>query len=126
MTKKILIIGSGFNALATAYFLKNKNYDIKILYERSLKGVLGSVKIENENFDLGYQFFDGLDQETEKFIRNMYSNEDLYNFKYGASTYSNNLLYEDHAMPYWKSYGVLFTIKAFIFYLEKFIKSFFF
>ena len=125
MKKKFLIIGSGFNALAAAYFLKNKNYDVKVIFERNIKGVLGSVKIENENFDLGYQFFDGLDQESEKFIRNMFSNEDLYNFKYGASTYSNNFLYEDHAIPYWNSYGKLFVIKAFIFYLINFLKSFF-
>ena len=125
MTNKILIIGSGFNALATAHFLKNKNYDIKIIFEHNIKGVLGSVKIENESFDLGYQFFDGLDQESEKFIRNMFSNEDLYNFKYGASTYSNSFLYEDHAIPYWNSYGKLFVIKAFIFYLINFLKSFF-
>ncbi|MAD56988.1 MAG: hypothetical protein CMK44_00265 [Porticoccus sp.] len=126
MSKKILIIGSGFNALATAHFLKNKNYDIKILFERSLKGVLGSIKFENENFDLGYQFFDGLDKETDKFIREMFSNEDLYDFKYGASTYSNDLLYGDHAIPYWISYGKLFITKSFIFYFIKFFKSFFF
>ena len=125
MTKKILIIGSGFNALAAAYFLKNKNYDIKIIFERNVKGVLGSVKVENESFDLGYQFFDGLDQETERFIRDMFSNEDLHNFEYGASTFSNNYLYGDHAIPYWLSYGKLFVIKAFIFYLKKFLKSFF-
>jgi protoporphyrinogen oxidase len=125
VTKKILIIGSGFNALATAHFFKNKNYDIKIIFERSIKGVLGSIKVENESFDLGYQFFDGLDQETDKFIRDMFSNEDLYNFKYGASTFSNNFLYEDHAIPYWLSYGKLFVINAFIFYLKKFLKSFF-
>lgn len=125
MTKKFLIIGSGFNALASAYFLKNKNYDVKIIFERNIKGVLGSIKIENESFDLGYQFFDGLDQETDKFIRNMFFNEDLHNFKYGASTYSNNLLYEDHAMPYWMSFGKIFIFKSFIFYLKKFLKSFF-
>jgi len=126
VTKKILIIGSGFNALATAHFLQNKNYKIKILFERSLKGVLNSIKIENESFDLGYQFFDGLDQQTDKFIRHMFSNQDLYDFKYGASTYSNNLFYEDHAIPYWISYGKLFTVKAFSFYFKKFLKSFFF
>lgn len=126
MEKKILIIGSGFNALATAHFLKSKNYNIKIIFERNIKGVLGSVEIENESFDLGYQFFDGLDQESEKFIREMFSNQDLYDFRYGASTYSNNLFYEDHAMPYWMSYGKLFIIKAFIFYFKKFIKSIFF
>jgi len=125
MTKKFLIIGSGFNALATAHFLKNKNYNVKIIFERNIKGVLGSVKIENESFDLGYQFFDGLDRETEKFIREMFSNEDLYNFKYGASTFSNNSLYEDHAIPYWPSYGKLFVLRAFIFYLKKFLQSFF-
>ena len=76
-----------------------------------------------ETFDLGYQFFDGLDKETERFIRNMFSNEDLFNFKYGASTFTNNILYEDHAIPYWMSYGKLFVIKSFIFYLKKFIKS---
>jgi len=125
MKKKFLIIGSGFNALAAAYFLKSKNYDVKVIFERNIKGVLGSVKVENENFDLGYQFFDGLDQESEKFIRNMFSNEDLYNFKYGASTFSNNFLYKDHAIPYWNSYGKLFVIRAFIFYLINFLKSFF-
>ncbi len=126
MPQKFLIIGSGFNSLATAYFLKIKNYDVKIIYERGVKGVLGSVKIENENFDLGYQFFDGLDQQTEDFIRKMFSNEDLHNFKYGASTFSNNILYKDHAIPYWLSYGKFFVIKAFYFYFSKFLKSFFF
>ncbi len=125
MNQKYLIIGSGFNALATAYFLKIKNNDVKILFERSIKGVLGSVIIENENFDLGYQFFDGLDKESEKFIRNMFENEDLYDFKYGASTFSNNLFYSDHAIPYWPSYGKIFVVKAFIYYLFTFLKSFF-
>ena len=125
MAKNILIIGSGFNALATAHFLKSKNNDVKILFERSVKGVLGSVKIEDESFDLGYQFFDGLDKETERFIRNMFANKDLYNFKYGASTYTNNYLYEDHAIPYWMSYGKIFVLKALSFYLKKFFKSFF-
>ena len=104
-----MIIGSGFNALATAHLLKSKNHSVKIVSERGIKGVLGSVKIENQNFDLGYQFFDGLDEESEIFIRDMFSNEDLFDFKYGASTYSNNFLYEDHAIPYWMSYGKLFV-----------------
>lgn len=125
LKKKLLIIGSGFNALAAAYFLKNQDFDVKIIFERNIKGVLGSIKIQDETFDLGYQFFDGLDQETEKFIRNMFNNEDLHNFKYGASTFSNNFLYEDHAIPYWLSYGKLFVIRAFLFYLKNFIKSFF-
>ena len=126
MKKNILIIGSGFNALATAYYLKDKKHNVKIIFERGIKGVLGSVKIEDENFDLGYQFFDGLDHETDEFIRNMFSNEDLHDFKYGASTYSNNFLYKDHAIPYWMSYGNLFVIRALIFYLKGFIKSFFY
>ena len=125
MKKKTLIIGSGFNALATAYFLKSQNYDVKIIFERNIKGVLGSIKIQDETFDLGYQFFDGLDQETDKFIRKMFNNEDLYDFKYGASTFSNNHLYEDHAIPYWLTYGKMFVLKAFIFYSKNFIKSFF-
>ena len=28
---------------------------------------MSSVQIENETFDLGYQFFDGLDYQTENF-----------------------------------------------------------
>ena len=75
MSKKFLIIGSGFNSLATAYYLKSKNHDVKVIFERGIKGVLGSVEIENEKFDLGYQFFDGLDHETEEFIRNMFSSK---------------------------------------------------
>lgn len=125
MQKKTLIIGAGFNALATAYHLKKLNRDVKIIFEKNIKGVLGSVEIEGMNFDLGYQFFDGLDQETNKFIRELFSNEDLYDFSYEASTFTNNILYQDHAIPYWKSYGLLFVIKAFIFYLKNFIKSFF-
>ena len=125
MTKNFLIVGSGFNALATACFLKEKNHNVKIIFEGNFKGVLGSVKIENESFDLGYQFFDGLDQETDKFIRDMFSKKDLHDFKYGASTYSNNYLYKDHAIPYWMSYGKLFVFKAFIFYLKQFLKSIF-
>ena len=61
VNQKTLIIGSGFNALATAYLLKKKNHDVKVFFERNIKGVLGSVQIEDENFDLAYQFFDGLD-----------------------------------------------------------------
>jgi protoporphyrinogen oxidase len=125
MKKKCLVIGSGFNALATAYFLKKKNFDIKIIFERNIKGVLGSVEIEKSNFDLGYQFFDGLDEETDSFIREMFLEEDLFDFKYGASTYSNNYLYKDHAIPYWMSYGKIFVFKAFLFYFKRFLKSFF-
>ena len=125
MTQKTLILGSGFNALATAYLLKKKNHNVKVFFEKNIKGVLGSVQIEEENFDLAYQFFDGLDSETEKFIREMFSNKDLYNFKYGASTFSNNFFYSDHAIPYWPAYGKLFVAKAFISYLKKFLKSFF-
>ena len=121
MSKSFLIIGSGFNSLATAYFLKNKNYNVKVIFEKGIKGVLGSVNVENESFDLGYQFFDGLDGETETFIRNMYSNNDLHDFKYGASTFSNNFFYEDHAIPYWMSYGKKFVTKSFIFYLKNYL-----
>ena len=121
MSKSFLIIGSGFNSLATAYFLKNKNYKVKVIFEKGIKGVLGSVNVENESFDLGYQFFDGLDGETETFIRNMYSNNDLHDFKYGASTFSNNFFYEDHAIPYWMSYGKKFVTKSFIFYLKNYL-----
>ena len=126
MTNNYLIIGSGFNALATAYYLKEMKYNVKVIYEGNFKGVLGSLKIENESFDLGYQFFDGLDQETNQFITNMFSNEDLHDFKYGASTFTNNFFYKDHAIPYWMSYGKLFVIQAFIFYLKKFLISIFF
>lgn len=126
MTEKILILGSGFNALASAYFLKTKNYNVKIISERGVKGVLGSVEMENQSCDLGYQFFDGLDEETDVFIRKMFSNDDLYDFEYGASTFSNSYLYEDHAIPFWMSYGKLFVLKAFIFYLKKLSLSFFY
>ncbi len=125
MPQKILVIGSGFQALSATYLLKKKNYNLKVLFERSIKGVLGSVEIEDENFDLGYQFFDGLDHETETFIREMFSNEDLYNLKYGASTFSNNFFYKDHAIPYWPTYGKIFVTKAFIFYLKNFFKKLF-
>ena len=126
MTKKILIIGSGFNALASAYLLINKNHNVQIVSERGVKGVLSSIKIENQYCDLGFQFFDGLDEETDLFIRKMFSNEDLYDFKYGASTLSNNFLYEDHAIPFWMSYGKLFVLKAFVFYLKELFLSFFY
>ena len=46
MSQKILVIGSGFNALATTYLLKKQGYDLKILFDRSIKGVLGSVEVE--------------------------------------------------------------------------------
>ena len=125
MKQKILVIGSGFNLLATAYLLKKKNYDVTVLFENNIKGVLGSVKIEEENFDLGYQFFDGLDVQTSTFIREMFYNKDLQNLEYGASTYSNNYFYEDHAIPYWPAYGRSFVTKAFLFYLKNFFKTFF-
>ena len=126
MSYKTLVIGSGFNALATAFLLKKKNHNIKVVFERNIKGVLGSVQVEDETFDLGYQFFDGLDNETETFIREMFSNKDLYNFKYGASTFSNNYFYSDHAITFWPSYGKVFIIKAFLFYFKNFVRNIFF
>ena len=125
MSQKILVIGSGFNALATTYLLKKQGYDLKILFDRNIKGVLGSVEVEGENFDLGYQFFDVLDEETSNFIKEMFSSENLHNLKYGASTFSNNFFYQDHAIPYWPSYGKIFVIKAFIFYIKNFFKNLF-
>lgn len=126
MKKKILIIGSGFNALSTAFFFNKRGDDVNLYFENNLKGVLGSIKIENENFDLGYQFFDGLDKETENFIKSMFGSDSLHNFKYGASTFSNNHFYAYHAIPYWPTYGKLFVFKAFIFYLISFFKNLFF
>ena len=38
--------------------------------------------------------------------------------------FSKNFLYEDHAMPYWMSYGKLFVIQAFAQYTLQFLKSF--
>jgi len=125
VSQKIQIIGSGFNALATAYLLKKKGHELTVSFERNIKGVLGSVEIEGEKFDLGYQFFDGLDEETCSFINNMFSGEDLHDFKYGASAFANNFFYKNHASTYWPSYGKVFVTKAIIFYLIRFLKQLF-
>ena len=126
MTKKIAIIGSGFNALASAFYFTKKKYEVTIFFEKNIKGVLGSVEIENEKFDLGFQFFDGLDQKTKNFILEITNNDPcLFNFGYGASTFSNNKLYEYHAIPYWPSYGYFFTLKTTYYTFINFLKNLF-
>ncbi len=56
----------------------------------------------------------------------MFGKENLHNFKYGASTFSNNYFYAYHAIPYWPAYGRFFILKALIFYLMSFFKNLFF
>ena len=66
--KKVTIIDRGLMLYLLPFFEYGEM--MKCILKNNLKGVLGSIKIEDENFDLGYQFY-GLDKETENFNKHV-------------------------------------------------------
>ncbi len=112
--KKILIIGNGFRAMMTAYLCSKISNDITIVSNTdNIHGIMSPLEWEGGNFDKGYQFFDGLNDNDKKILDEFIGKDVLHNFGYGASTFINNKIYENHAIPYWPHKGIFFMIKSF-------------
>ena len=112
--KKILIIGNGFRAMMSAFMCSKISKDVSIITNsENIHGIMGNLEWEGGRFDRGYQFFDGLDSNDRKILDEFVGKDILYNFGYGASTFTNNKIYENHAIPYWPHKGFLFAFKSF-------------
>lgn len=122
--KKIIILGNGFRAMISAFLLSKKYNDISIISNtENIHGIMSPILWEGGNFDRGYQFFDGLDLDTKNILEDFVGKDILHNFGYGAATFTNNKIYEDHAIPYWPHKGLLFSLKSFFELLIMFFKK---
>jgi len=114
INKKILIIGNGFRAMMTAFMCSKISNDVSIVtHSENVHGIMDNVEWEGGKFDKGYQFFDGLDDNDKEILEEFVGKGVLYNFGYGASTFTNNKIYENHAIPYWPHKGIFFALKSF-------------
>ena len=58
MTKKIIIIGSGFSSISAATYLANNGYDVTILEKNSsFGGRARNFKAEGFTFDMGPSWY---------------------------------------------------------------------
>ena len=58
--KKIVIIGSGFRAMMTAFFCLRYTNDVSLISNnKNIHGIMSPIKWLGGNFDKGYHFFDG-------------------------------------------------------------------
>jgi protoporphyrinogen oxidase len=121
----IVIIGSGYRAMITAYLASKKNKKILIISKsKNISGIMDPIEWEGAKFDKGYQFLDGINKHQKNLINNFVGENFLYDFGYGAASLTNNKLYAGHAIPYWPHQGNLFSLKLFIKYLFRYsIKS---
>ena len=122
--KKIVIIGSGFRALMTAFFCLKYSNDVSLISNnKNIHGVMSPIKWLGGNFDKGYHFFDGFNENNKNLLENFVGQENLYNFGYGATTYTNNRIYYDHGIPYWPHKSFYFALDALVQYFFKSLKS---
>ncbi len=117
--KKITIIGNGFRAMMTAYFCFKYTKNVTLVTNnKDIHGVMSPIEWEGGKFDKGYQFFDGFSFSNQIILEKFVGKENLYNFGYGASTYTNKKIYNNHAIPYWPHQSWFFVIEALIGYLK--------
>jgi hypothetical protein len=122
--KKIIIVGSGFRAMMTAYFCLNFSKDVSIISNnKNIHGVMGPIKWQGGNFDKGYHFFDGFNKNTKKILEDFVGKENLFDFGYGATTYTNRKIYYDHAIPYWPHKSNYFAFEALVKYFTKILNN---
>lgn len=117
----IIIIGSGYRAMVTAYLALKKNKKILIVSKsKDLFGIMSPLKWQGGNFDKGYHFFDGIDEKQKSFLTDFIGSDILHDFGFGAASLTNNRLYSDHAIPYWPHQGKFFCAQAFLKYIINF------
>ena len=116
--KKVFIIGSGFRAMMTAFYCSKEAKDINIISNnKNIHGVMSPINWLGGKFDKGYHFFDGFNAHNKKILENLVGEENLFDFGYGAATYTNNKVYTDHGIPYWPSKGIIFSLISLFQYL---------
>ncbi len=120
----IVIIGSGYRALVSAYLALKKNKKVLIISKtKNLLGIMSPLSWQGGKFDKGYQFFDGLNEHTKNFLNDFVGKEVLHDFGYGSATITNNKLYPYHASAYWPHEGKFFCLKVFIKHLLNFKRN---
>ncbi len=106
----IIIIGRGFKAMITAYAAVKQNQKVLIISKKgNFFGTMGEFEWNGEKFDLGYQFFDGLNKKTKKILLEFIGKNNLVDLGYGAGSYTNGKVEKNHALPYWPFKGKLFV-----------------
>ena len=115
--KKIVIIGSGFRAMMTAFYcLKESNNVTVISNNNNLHGVMSPIKWLGGNFDKGYHFFDGFNEYNKKILEEFVGSDNLNDFGYGAASYTNKKIYPGHGIPYWPHKSIFFALNSLIQY----------
>ena len=62
----IVIIGSGYRAMITAYLASKKNKKILIISKsKNISGIMDPIEWEGAKFDKGYQFLDGINKHQK-------------------------------------------------------------
>ncbi len=120
----VIIIGSGFRALSTAYLALKKNKKVLIISKtKNLQGIMSSLPWQGGRFDKGYQFFDGIDPYQKDFLLEFVGKNILHDFGFGAASLTNNRIFPYHALPYWPYKGTFFCLKVFIRHLLNYKKN---
>lgn len=120
----IVIIGSGYRAMVTAFLASKKNQKILIISKtKDLLGIMNPLEWEGGKFDRGYQFFDGINEHQKNIINDFVGKDFLYDFGYGAGSITNNKVYSGHGLPYWPYKGRLFTLKVLVKYIIKYFRK---
>jgi len=122
--KKIVIIGSGFRAMMTAFYCLKKSSDVTLLSNtENIHGVMSPIKWLGGNFDKGYHFFDGLNGYNKKILEDFVGTESLNDFGYGAASYTNKKIYPNHGIPYWPHKSIFFSLNSLIQYIFSIFKK---
>ena len=86
----IIIIGSGYRALVTAYLaLKKKKKILIISKSKNLLGIMSPITWQGGEFDKGYQFFDGIDIKQKDILMDFVGSDVLHDFGFGAASLTN-------------------------------------
>ena len=125
LNKKVVILGGGFRSLITAAFCLDYTKNITIISrdEKNFHGVMSPIKVFGGNFDKGYQFFDGFSEENKLFLEKIIGKNVLYDYGYGASSFTNNKIFPQHGIPYWPHESKILALKSF-FFIGQLSKSF--
>jgi len=115
--KKIIIIGSGFRAMMTAFYCLKETNDVTLLSNnKNIHGVMSPIKWLGGNFDKGYHFFDGFNENNKKILEEFVGSNNLNDFGYGAASYTNKKIYPNHGIPYWPHKSIFFALNSLIQY----------
>ncbi len=123
LNKKVIILGGGFRSLITAAFCLDYTKNITIISrdEKNFHGVMSPIKVFGGNFDKGYQFFDGFSEENKLFLEKIIGKNVLYDYGYGASSFTNNKIFPQHGIPYWPHESKILALKSFFFILKNYL-----